>query len=294
MNVEKQKGTYRYWMFTWNNPSSNWVDDIVSLKADYVIAQLEIGEEGTPHIQGCCYLLGAVRHGHWKKFPIWIKGISSKDFRRVSNYSSKSDSRLEGPIEQGQRPSMAGSKDWETAYALAKAGRTTEIEKSILIPYYGNIKKIVEDSRQVTTVVGCRGIWIYGPPGVGKTHYVRSKHPGIFVKSQNKWWDTYNHEDAVCLEDLDDSGKCLGHYIKIWADKWGFVGEVKGGPIKPSYSTFYVTSNYLPSELWDGKILAAIVRRFGYIHMPTFGVSLPVRGWSEFINSLYTSQFNNL
>lgn len=44
------------------------------------------------------------------------------------------------------------------------------------------------------------------------------------------------------LEDLDDA--CLGHYLKIWADKWECTGEVKGDTIPLLHEKFVITSNF--------------------------------------------------
>jgi len=47
------------------------------------------------------------------------------------------------------------------------------------------------------------------------------------------------------MDDLDlAGGQTLSHYMKIWADKWPFTAESKGGAIRPEYDNFIVTSNY--------------------------------------------------
>lgn len=72
--------------------------------------------------------------------------------------------------------------------------------------------------------------------------------PGAFLKAQSKWWDGYSGQEAVILDDHDNP--CLGHYLKIWADKYACKGEIKGGTIPLSYKTFVVTSNKHPETLY--------------------------------------------
>lgn len=90
--------------------------------------------------------------------------------------------------------------------------------------------------------------WLTGDPGVGKSRYVKSFKP--YMKAINKWWDGYNNEPDVLIDDWEiDSLEYLHHYIKLWADPFGEIkGEIKGGMATMCYQRLWVTSNYTIEE----------------------------------------------
>lgn len=107
-----------------------------------------------------------------------------------------------------------------------------------------------------------RGTWVHGVPGSGKSHYARTNFPGFYLKNQTKWFDGYNGQEAIVLEDFDC--KSMGHELKIWADRWSCYGETKGGHVHLRHKHFVITSNYSIEDLFghDEALCEAIKRRF--------------------------------
>jgi len=120
------------------------------------------------------------------------------------------------------------------------------------------------NSKVVDTFIERNCVWIYGKPGIGKSYYVRKTYGDCYMKPQNKWFDGYLGQDVMLMDDFDKVGSHLGHYLKIWADNYSFTAEVKGSSIQPTYTKFFITSNYLPKDIFgeDESLVEAIERRF--------------------------------
>jgi len=265
---------FRWWFITVNNPQSNWKAHLESYGSQYGLGQLEQGESGTPHIQAVIWFKEPIRPSFWREKQCWSKGITSDAaIERIENYCSKESTRLEGPHEFGSRPFRRNSKlDWEEARTLAKKGEFEKIPAQIHITCFQSLKKIHAENQKPNQTPDVRGVWIYGPPGVGKSHYARERYPLAYSKPQNKWFDGYKGEESIILDDLDQMGSCLGHYFKIWMDKWEAYGEVKGATVALTHHNFVITSNYLPSDLWtDQTLIEAIQRRCIFINIPRRG-----------------------
>uniref|UniRef100_A0AAU8H548 ATP-dependent helicase Rep n=1 Tax=CRESS DNA virus TaxID=3138951 RepID=A0AAU8H548_9VIRU len=120
----------------------------------------------------------------------------------------------------------------------------------------------------------CRGIWLYGKAGTGKSTWAKNlgNHlGGYYEKAQNKWWDGYEGEKVVILDDLDT--ETLLHYIKKWSDKFPCKGEVKGSTVWLHHDWFVVTSNFHLADIVEKTgdfehFYDAVKRRFHELELP--------------------------
>lgn len=112
--------------------------------------------------------------------------------------------------------------------------------------------------------------WIWGDTGCGKSRYAHDTYPNNYPKPLNKWWDGYNDQEYILLEEVSpDDAVWLSQKLKIWADRYPFIAEIKGRSrcIRPK--KIIVTSNYSLEEVFESKPkdLDALKRRFKEIHM---------------------------
>lgn len=270
------------WCFTLANFTDDEVADInrvlSSENIKYAIYQREIGgNTELPHLQGYVEFVKKQRFATVKRL-LNNERLHLEPRRgtrtQARDYCKKDDTRTEGtdPNEFGTWRSEA-TKSGKLAEILLEAKRGATLQSlSDICPstYVRNYRGVAHYRLLHSTSRGTqdvRGLWIYGKPGVGKSHKVRTDNPGHYLKSQDKWWDGYNGEDVVIIEDLDRMGVGLSHYLKIWADKWPFQCEVKGGHCKPNFTKLIVTSNYTISDLFlgekqDRELVCALQRRF--------------------------------
>lgn len=263
---------------------NNWtqIEHTELLLADvtYSIIGRETGEAGTPHLQGYFYFKNQRNLSTLKKLnerAHWEIALGSTE-QNIA-YCSKEDPYPETtgkpPLNQKQK-GEANKTRWDEARAAAKAGDMDSIPSDIFMQYYRTCKEIAKDHMiKPEDADGVTGVWLYGPAGAGKSRKAREDYPGSYLKMANKWWDGYQGETTVILDDLDKKHDVLGHHLKIWSDRYSFLAETKGGAIHIRPSLLCVTSQYHPDDIWeDAETRAAIMRRFKVVRVGGYKIIL--------------------
>jgi len=81
-----------------------------------------------------------------------------------------------------------------------------------------------------------------------------------------KWFDNYQDEDTVYLEDLSKFNVRWGDLLKRLADKWVISVQYKGGTRYIRPKRIIVTSNYSIEDIWEDKVTRdCLNRRFTVI-----------------------------
>jgi hypothetical protein len=247
---------------------------------DYIMVAKEMHEDGTPHLHALvlckvkfmsklvtCFDVAGY-HGNYQ---------TAKDADDVKNYISKYDKEpWTHGLYQCQSQSAIQKRAIQNKLLLSKPLSELVDEGVVHLGQYKQYSEAIKtyklDSIKVPDYIKRECIWIVGDTGIGKSRYIRTNFPGQFYfKQMNKWWDSYQGEDVVLIDDFDTIGKCLSHHLKIWADDYAFIGESKGGHVKPGYTKLFVTSQYTPSQIFnsdektavaDYEVVKALTRRF--------------------------------
>nr|UVZ21334.2 replication-associated protein [Pigeon circovirus] len=239
------------WCFTLNNPTEEEIKSLDTwLVSDfhYAIVGKEVGEQGTPHLQGFVHLKQKKRLTQLKqlfKRAHWEKARGSDEDNE--KYCSKEGNVL---LTLGI-PAKGNRSDLSEAVAAVKAGRAmAEVARDFSEIYvkYGrglrDLKLLIgQQPRDFKTEV----IVITGPPGCGKSRWA-AEYPGSkFYKMKGEWWDGYDHQEVVIIDDF--YGWLPFCELLRVTDRYPHKVPVKGAFVEFTSRVIIVTSNS-PPDAW--------------------------------------------
>lgn len=268
---EEKMSEGKFWMFTINNPLD---DDFINLDYEYLVWQLERGENETIHCQG--YVCFPTNH-KFNRVRLMFGPQAHIELRRGKHseakaYCMKKMTREAGPYQYGDDSEIAEGKGCRSEMLDIRNEIDDDVPEvdiwtnhfSSYTRYFKHFReyKFISSNKRLPDTTE-RMLWYCGPSGTGKSRKARDEHPDAYLKTCNKWWDNYRNEEVVILEDFDKDHKMLCHHLKIWGDRYPFHAEIKGGMMKIRPKLIIVTSNFHPNEIWDDeKDLEPIQRRF--------------------------------
>lgn len=244
-------------------------------------------QEWTPHLQGF-FRLKAQKQLTWVKRHLagftraHLEVARGTDEQNIRYCSKEGRAKMAGTFRNVHTETK--KKVWDDIRDLIKEGATPEqIRDEYPAQYLSRQAGITQWICEIYADANpdpwdgdlkTKNIWVWGPAGTGKSRWAHQLQGRKYMKNTNKWWDGFARHDIVIIEDLDPQ-RCtaLVQHLKIWADRYPFNGEVKGGtrPIHPDYK-LVITSNYHPRDCFSNpEDLQAITRRFTICEMAIQG-----------------------
>lgn len=249
--------------FTINNPQAADLQALEKLPCEYLIYGKEVGEAGTPHLQGYVHFasqktLSAVS----KLLPRAYLDARKGSIDQAVDYCKKDGDWTESgkkPLSQKEKGQSEKTR-WHNIIKRAREGDELWLEEEEPRIYAERLAMFRSHKTSKETPLGYADEdtpheWWVGVTGSGKSRKLWAEHPGFYPKEQNKWWCNYRGQDVVAIEEASPKTmEHLGSRIKVWADRYPFPGEIKGGRIEGMRpEKIIVLSNYSIRECFPAK-----------------------------------------
>lgn len=276
-----RESAVKCWCFTLNNYSDEEcvsLRDVFERECSYAVFGKEVGENGTPHLQG--YFRASVKYR--------LSQVKDK-FSRRAHFSP-----ARGDVKSNRVYCSKGGDVWEFGTARGLSEKKSRDELAIEYRRHfdaGTLCDFAADNPGVALFNGhtlrrnilgsfapikrpvVRVRWIWGPPGTGKSRFAHNEFPEGFVKEpRTKWWTGYMLEKQVIIDDVGPKGIDINHLLR-WFDHYRCWVETKGDMVPLHATDFIVTSNFTPDQIYHDDLggehtqLPALMRRIELIYM---------------------------
>lgn len=258
--------------FTLNNytqEEENEIYEYCELQALFCIIGREVGESGTPHLQGY------INHKKSVRFSALVKVMPRAHITRANGtdadnlaYCSKEDKE---PYQIGVPQTVGKRNDLTKAIAMAKEKKTLqEIAKECpeqFIKYHRGLERLVSSFQKPRDRNDPPQVyWIWGETGVGKTRFAFDQLPEeqIYIKDSTQWWDGYSQQECILIDDFDGKWE-FRDFLRL-LDRYKYRGQIKGGYVEINSSFIIITCEFPPQTYWQGNGLAQVLRRITEVH----------------------------
>jgi len=238
--------------------------ELRDLKVQYACVGKEIGESGTPHLQGFVYFenprgLSGVRkvcgRAHWE---------ICRSPQQAAEYCQK-----DGEFwEVGEKPVQGERTDLKAVAEQVRNGASlrevAEKNPGMFVRYSKGLmalKMVMLTDRTEMPVIS----WLWGPSGAGKSRYAIDLGFTYYIKDGTQWWDGYDGQECIIIDDFD--GKWPLRDLLRLLDRYPYQGQFKGGYVKINSPRIFITCEYHPSHFWEGTALQQIERRIRDIRL---------------------------
>ena len=270
--VNHQNKPAKSWFYTLNNYSEAEWTQLKDLECTYHVLGKEIGQSGTPHVQGTVTFATAKRFSALTTLNSRIHWEKVKDLESARNYCMKDkDYVIVDNRKQGNR------SDLQSAVSVLMEDGITALVKQHPVEYlkfHSGFHKL-----HYTSLLGKRDLpdktvhWLWGSTGSGKTYAVHhvtddlwTSHPGQGVN----WFDGYIGQKDVLFDDFRSDNIKFADFLRI-LDNYPLQLSIKGGMTHWTPHNIFITSPKKPSACYGfiDEDVEQLMRRISHVwHFP--------------------------
>lgn len=268
MPLPPSNSKMRNFVFTLNNWTEEeeqklqtWVQESEIVR--YAVWGREVGESGTPHLQGYVELT-AKRAFNTVRRVLFDRAHIEK--RRGSAAEAAKYCKKDGDFFEWGKISSPGKRtDIATMRDLALKGERDyeslqQLPMIMKYPRGWQFAKQVGLARTTTAFRHLNVHVLWGPGGSGKTKYVFDHHSAedVYVLDQpagsQPWFDGYDGQEILLLDDFYGWLK-WGFFLKV-LDGYQLRLPVKGAFTYAKWTKVYITSNVHPNDWYEKHSMA--------------------------------------
>jgi len=230
----------------------------------YLVYQLELGANGTPHLQG--YVTFNNGRSMNAVYDMFINRKAHLEIARGSAWQNRAyctkpneefpddAAPLDGPWEFGTMPEQGKRSDLLAVKDLLDNGGTmvevAEEHFSAFVRYHKSFevyKALHFQHDDVAKTVKC----LWGSTGVGKTKFCRENYPNAYWKAKDpnaqiQYWDGYQYEDTIVIDEY--YGWLPWDFLLRLTDRYPLRLGCRGYSVPCAATTIVFTSNKHPRE----------------------------------------------
>lgn len=255
------------WRFTLNNWTEAEFTNITHWDVHRMAVAKEVGEEGTPHLQGLVtftrtFRLAALKkllsRAHWEPALVHDWNYEHKDGTEVFHVDNR---------RQGKRRDLDSTHEAAAAKKTVRAFVVEQKPSYQSLRLFERLTDVLSDPRPIQPI-DVR--WYYGPTGSGKTRGVYDEFPTCYSVLSYKWWDGYVGQETVLVDDIRPDWCTFGQLLRL-TDRYPFRVEYKGGSREALFTRIIFTAPLHPADLFAacGEDIQQLLRRIGCIRRYT-------------------------
>lgn len=257
--MDQRKARHTCWTLNnWTAEELESVRDYAQTESRYMCWAQEVGEEGTPHLQGYTawenprslnkFKLAISERLHYEPYT---RGSAEQNRAYCLGLVEKKGFKENPTFEEvGELPEQGVRTDWASARAQIEQGNDIVAvinAQPQLLPNIRALERYRTLCHSKSTHRDVKVAVLIGPSGSGKTRLAYDIDPELYSKPAGHWWDNYSGQKTLLLDDYYGDIP-YAQFLQV-LDRYPLQVPTKGSFVPALWDLVIITSND-PVERW--------------------------------------------